>query len=198
MLVQFVLVVFAMCAVLSLIVDAGYARITQGQMQIAADTAALEGIRKRDVGVLNPATGQTVDDPFASDCIRRASANRLVHWVFDDDMNAANGDVDYQFGAGPIIDLTDGATSLHALQTSSVPDTHVYKPDLQMNQQGNAVHGDMVRGLFPYTADPAPSEDLNYARNDFTPNATVPQPPGALQGGCPLPDDPSPDPWPLP
>jgi len=213
-LAQFVLIVFAMFAVLSLVIDMGYARLTQAQMQNAADTAALEGMRKRDVGVLDPATGQTVDDPFASDCLRRAAANRLVHWVFDDDFNLTNGDPDYQFGAGPIIDVTDGVTNLHGLALLSVSDSPVYKPDLQLNQQ-NQVYGDMVSGRFCYNPDPAASEnslyaledltvctepqraDGPYARNDFNPSPTVPQPPADLPG-CPPPDEPPPDPWPLP
>ena len=53
MLVQIALMVFAFCGLLALVVDVGYARLTQGQMQTAADTAALEGLRKRDVGVRN-------------------------------------------------------------------------------------------------------------------------------------------------
>ena len=48
MLTQFALIVFALCAVLSLIIDVGYARMTQSQMQNAADVAALEGVRSRD------------------------------------------------------------------------------------------------------------------------------------------------------
>src|SRR5438874_1198782 len=152
MLAQVALMVFALFAVLSLVIDVGYARLTQAQMQNAADAGAIEGLRKRDVGVLNPAIGQTVDDPFASDCLRRTAASRVVHWVFDDDFDVANGDTDYQFGAGPILDLTGGVTSLHAGDTISVPDSHVYKPDLQFNQQ-NAVTGDMVSGRFCYSAD---------------------------------------------
>src|SRR5262249_56693693 len=64
----------------------------------------------------------------------------LVQRVFDDDLDPGDGDPDYQFGAGPIIDLTDGVTNLHALQTMSVPDVHVYKPDLQVNA-GNVSSG---------------------------------------------------------
>ena len=213
MLVQVALIVFAMSALLSLVIDVGYLRVTQGQMQTAADAAALEGIRKRDSGVLNRTTGQTVNDAYASDCLRRAAANRAVHWVFDDDFDVANGDPVHQFGAGPIIDLTEGATSLHGLQTISVPDAHVYKPDLQLNQQ-NQVYGDMVSGRFCYSADPVRSEDASYeaqdivctepqhgsgsyARNDFNPNLTAPQPPPGL-AECPAPDEAPPDPWPLP
>ena len=214
MLAQFVLIVFALFAVLSLVIDVGYARLTQAQMQNAADTAALEGMRKRDISVLDPATGLMVDDAFASDCLRRTAANHLVRWVFDDDLDWTNGDPDHHFGAGPVIGLTGGVTNLHALETMSVSDSPVYKPDLQLNQQ-NQVHGDMVSGRFCYNGDPAPSEDSAYAlgdtivctepqrgsgpyaRNDFNPNLDAPQPPDGLTA-CPPPDEPPPDPWPLP
>ena len=179
-------------------------------MQNAADAAALEGLRKRDVGLRTPA-GQFVNDPFASDCLRRAAANRMVRRTFDDDFEPANGDP-YQFGAGPIVGLTDGATTLHAGQTISVPEPRVYKPDPQLNQQ-NQVYGDMVSGRFCYTADPVPSEGGQYevqdivcteeqrgsgiyARNDFNPSLTVPTPPAALSE-CPAPDDEVPTPWPV-
>jgi hypothetical protein len=210
-LVQVALIVFALCGLLSLVVDVGAVRLTQGQMQNAADAAALEGLRRRDVGIRTPA-GQFVNDPFASDCLRRAAANRMVRRTFDDDLDPSNGDPAYQFGAGPIIGLTDGATTLHAGQTISVPEPRVYKPDPQLNQQ-NQVHGDMVSGRFCYTADPVPSEggqyevqDLvcteeqrgsgTYARNDFNPSLTAPTPPPALSE-CPAPDDAVPVPWPV-
>jgi hypothetical protein len=208
-LVQVALIAFALSGLLALAVDIGFARLTQNQMQNAADSAALEGLRKRDA-VRNPVNGTPV--AFASDCTRRAAANRIVHWTFDDDFDAASGDVDYQFGAGPLLDVTEGVTSAHALQTVSVPDPHVYKPDLQLNQQ-NQVYGDMVSGRFCYTSDPFPSEggayevqDIvctepqrgtgAYSRNDFNPNLTVPTGPAALSE-CPAPDETPPTPLPL-
>ena len=209
MLVQVALIAFALSGLLALAVDIGFARLTQNQMQNAADSAALEGLRKRDA-VRNPVNGTPV--AFASDCTRRAAANRIVHWTFDDDFDAASGDVDYQFGAGALLDVTEGVTSAHALQTVSVPDPHVYKPDLQLNQQ-NQVYGDMVSGRFCYTSDPFPSEggayevqDIvctepqrgtgAYSRNDFNPNLTVPTGPAALSE-CPAPDETPPTPLPL-
>ena len=212
MLVQIALIVFALVGLLSLVVDIGYARLTQGQMQSAADAAALEGLRQRDVGVRNLVTGVTVNDPFASDCLRRAAANRIVRRTFDDNFDPIDGDPGYQFGAGPVIDRTEGVTSVHALQTISVPEAHVYKPDPQLNQQ-NQVYGDMVSGRFCYTSDPVPSEggtyelqDIvcdepqrgtgTYSRNDFNPNLTSPGAPAAL-AECPAPDDVPPTPWPL-
>src|SRR6185436_12937255 len=105
-----------------------------------------------------------------------------------------------------------GVTSMHALQTMSVPETHSYKPDPQLNQR-NEVYGDMVSGRFCYTSDPVPSEGGTYelidvvctepqrgtgiyARNDFNPNLTSPGPPAALPE-CPAPDDAVPTPWPV-
>ena len=214
MLVQFALMVFALMAMVALVIDVGLMRVTQSQMQTAADAAALEGIRLHDVGVPSTAPGAaTVNDAYGSDCQRRASANRLVRWTFDDDFDPLNGDA-YQFGAGPIIDLTGDTTNLHALQTASVRDgAPVYKPDLQMNQR-NQVHGDMVSGRFCYNADPSASEGPQhefgatvvctepqhgsgvYARNDFNPNLSPPSPPAALPA-CPEPDEPAPNPWPV-
>ena len=152
MLAQIALVVFAMCGMLAIIVDVGYARLSQGQMQSAADTAALEALRKSSLG----------------ETARRTSANRLVQLTFDDDLDPTNGDPEYQFGAGPVMAVGDGVGNLHAMQTVTLPDPPVYKPDLQLNQQ-NAVHGDMVSGRFCYRDDPGPSEDASFAE----PNATV-------------------------
>jgi putative Flp pilus-assembly TadE/G-like protein len=207
-LVQVALIAFALSGFLALAVDIGFARLSQNQMQNAADSAALEGLRKRDA-VRNPVNGNPI--AFASDCARRAAANRIAHWTFDDDFDPASGDVDYQFGAGPVLDVTEGVTSVHALQTISVPDPHVYKPDLQLNQQ-NQVYGDMVSGRFCYTSDPFPSEGGTYelqdivctepqhgsgaySRNDFNPNLTVPTGPAALSE-CPAPDEAAPTPFP--
>src|SRR5262245_492546 len=120
---------------MSLAIDIGLVRLTQAEMQTAADAAALEGLRYRDVGVIDAVTGDGVIDPFAADCLRRAAAHRIVRAVFDDDLDPSAEDPAYAFGAGPIIDLTDGATTLHAHQTMSVPTPRVYEPNLQLNQQ---------------------------------------------------------------
>ncbi len=203
MLAQFALLAFAFFAVLSVVIDIGWARVTQAQMQNAADTAALEGLRSRDA---------VAGNAYASDCVRRANANRVVRRVFDDDLDPTNGDVDYQFGAGPVMAHDGGVTNLHALEMISVPAEHVYKPFPQLNQR-NLVHGDMVSGRFCYGADPGLPEglayadpastvctepqrgELGYARNDFNPNATSPQPPASLPT-CPGADDEAPSPWP--
>jgi hypothetical protein len=208
MLTQVVLIVFAMFGVLALVIDIGYARVTRAQMQQAADVAALEGLRNRDVGVINPATGVGAANAFASDCLRRIAAHRAVHWVFDDNFDPTDGDP-YQFGAGPRVELSEGVTNLHALQTMSVPDVPVYKPDLQLNQL-NDVHGDMVSGRFCYTVEPGTLEGADYAetlvceepqrgsgaysRVDFNPSPTTPIATAAAE--CPLPDEELPTTWP--
>jgi hypothetical protein len=168
-LIQVAMIAFALCAMLSMIVDIGYARISQAQMQNAVDTAAIEGMRKRDAG---------------NEASRRAAAGNFVSYTFDDDFDTTDID-DYNFGAGPIIDLTDGITTLHGAQVATVPDLHVYKPTLQANLDNESA-GDMVSGRFCYNADPAPAEgsiyanddtvcgqaqlaDGSYARNDFNP-----------------------------
>ena len=209
MLVQVALIIFALFGLLSLVVDVGFMRLTQAQLQNAADSAAVEGLRRRDVTVQN-AAGQAVRDPYASDCLRRAAAGRMVRRTFDDDFNAANGD-DLQFGGGPVIGLSEGVTSLHALQTIAAPVAHSYKPELQFNQ-GNVGYGDMVSGRFCYTEDPKAAEGADalaqelvcteeqrgvgaYARTDFNPNGTSPEPPTAISE-CPGLDEELPDPWP--
>lgn len=212
MLAQIALIAFALLALMAVVVDMGLVRITQAQMQTAADSAALEGVRHRDVSVQVTGSAQPAADAFASDCLRRAAARRVVRSMFDADLDPATADPDDTFGAGPIIDLTEGATSLHAYSTISVPDVHVYKPALQLNQP-NAVDGDMVSGRFCYSDDPARSEDAGYAvagmvictepqrgfgryaRNDFNPSANSPQGPAEMPA-CPPADDPPPASWP--
>lgn len=212
MLAQIGLAAFALLALMALAVDIGLVRVTQAQMQSAADSAALEGVRHRDVTVIDAATAQPIANAFAADCLRRAAARRVVRATFDDDLDPESEDPEYAFGAGPIIDLSEGATSLHAYADMSVPEARVYKPAPQLNQP-NAVDGDMVSGEFCYSDDPARSEDAGYAlpgmlvctdaqrafgryaRNDFNPSENPPLPSGEM-GGCPPADDEAPATWP--
>ena len=94
MLAQFALIVFAMLAVLTLVVDLGLVTLTRVQMQNVADAAALEGVRFRN----------TREDGYASDCVRRIAARDLVRMTFDDDGDIDAGDA-RQFGAGPVWDF---------------------------------------------------------------------------------------------
>ncbi|MEZ6090005.1 MAG: Tad domain-containing protein [Pirellulaceae bacterium] len=43
------MLLFGLFAMAALVIDLGFARLTQRQMQVAADSAALEGLRYRDV-----------------------------------------------------------------------------------------------------------------------------------------------------
>jgi hypothetical protein len=101
----------------------------------------------------------------ASDSIRRCAAHDVVGWSFADT-------AEQQFGAGPLFafDPDPGEGDLNALQTISVPDPHVYDPDLQLNG-GNEVHGDLVSGFFD-PSQPA-IENSDYTRFDFTPGAAM-------------------------
>lgn len=192
MLVQVALIAFALLAMLGLVIDTGLLHVTQGQMQTAADGAALEGIRNRDVLQQGGGGGLPVPNAFANDCLRRTVATRLAAAHFDDTLYAADGEPGARFGAGPVITRTAGMTTLHAGQTIAAADP--YDPRLQLNQQ-NAVYGDMVSGRFTYTPEPTPSEDSDYTRTDFVPATAVPVAPPTLPD-CPNPDDPLPAAWP--
>ncbi len=161
MLILFALIVFALLALAALVIDLGFVRLTQQEMQTGTDAAALEGLRWRDAPT--PAswglTGNTDQD-------RRQLAGQLNALEYDADYNLAT--TDGQYGAGPVISFTGGVTEANALQ--SVTGTSVYKPDLQSNAQDNAQGGDMVAGTYTPPQPPQPpTEAQDYTRNDFTP-----------------------------
>jgi Putative Flp pilus-assembly TadE/G-like len=204
MLVQLALIVFGLFGILAAIVDMGFVRLTQVQMQNAADTAAVEGLSRRDaVSMVDPMTGQPQIDGFASDCMRRLAAHDFVRWTFDDDLNPDNGDP-RSFGAGPNIKFTDGTGDLSAYQFMSVPAEDeggpAYKPFLQLNQSTNDVSGDMVSGAFDGFAAPANSmpglyePDSTYARTDYLVGMSVGSGSSDVTE-CPK-DIKSTDPWP--
>lgn len=203
MLIQLALIVFALFGILAAIVDMGYVRLTQVQMQVAADSAAMEGLRARD----SKPDGVGGIDGFASDCARRVAARDFVQWTFDDDFDLS-GDA-RAFGAGPNIKFTDGVDNLSAYQFMSVPAQddpdpafrggRTYKPYLQLNQSANAAYGDMVSGSFnpdagaidpggqplpgfyEYGTDALPDHQ-EYDRTDFAAGAPVPDP--MMTGDC--------------
>ncbi|HEV7998693.1 MAG TPA: Tad domain-containing protein [Planctomycetaceae bacterium] len=184
MLVFFAFIVFVAMAFAGLVVDLGMARLTQMQMQTAADGAALEGLRFRDdlpavwrpEGTTPPhlpqALFQSVGpqpnsryDPTNPawqkwiDGARRFAAIEIVAVTFDDDLNPANGDKQ-QFGAGPIASVTDtvGDPSLQAGGMITLPQTGppVYKPTLEANAT-NAANGDLVAGAYGWNQSYDPS-----------------------------------------
>lgn len=131
------MLMFAFFGLAALVIDLGMVRLTRMQLQSAADSAALEGLRFRDqipAGWWNQTlpSGLTVQEaaqsaigrPLASDptqlsaadrdAIRRWAASYMVSNIFDDDMNPSDVDssgdsgTPGNWGAGPVLGLSGG------------------------------------------------------------------------------------------
>lgn len=155
----YVMVLFAMmiCGIMAmaaLVIDIGFARLAQRQMQSAADSAAIEGLRFRDT---LPPMAQTQDLEME----RRVRASQQVSQVFDDNLLADSSDP-FNYGAGPIIRFDDrGDDGVYANEfiysednpstndpeIGSLPKVPVYKPKLAINLADDS-RGDMVAGNF--------------------------------------------------
>src|SRR5437660_12802944 len=83
-LVLFVLLVFGLLALAGLTIDLGLALAARRQMQTAADSAALKGLRFRDQ--LPPGTPAGTDPNQA----RREAAQRMLAWAFDDNFDTSS------------------------------------------------------------------------------------------------------------
>lgn len=176
-LVFFAMFLFGFMALAALVIDIGFARLTQRQMQTAVDAAALEGLRFRDLDEVPDwlsnemlEAGVDPEDAENPDYARRWLASRIVAWTFDDNLDPSDGD-EIGFGAGPVVDLgtpIPGAEDLNAGQLILPLDTRFYKPVLQLNLLENERHGDMVAGR--YTAGRGHHEYPNYERDDFEPD----------------------------
>ena len=184
-LVFFAMMLFGIMAMAALVIDVGFARLTQRQMQTAVDAAALEGLRFRDeipISLINTygteleAACGTINagDPSWRDCARRWFASNQVSSMFDDDLNATPGDL-RSFGAGPIVNLIDPVTGpvgdpdINASQLLSIPATPVFKPSLELNAANNVSQGDMVAGSFePNPSFDPPNGDTNPAINEYS------------------------------
>jgi hypothetical protein len=187
------MLMFAFFGLAALVADLGMTRLTQLQMQSAADSAALEGLRFRDeipaawwaqyASQVEAAVGQSLDPTNAldRDLIRRWAASYMVANIFDDDMNPSDvdtsGDLGQSgnWGAGPVLQLSGGYgadPSLAASQLLQVPapGQRAYKPSLQMNAV-NEQYGDMVSGAYGLNSGYAGTypyfEDSQYNRADF-------------------------------
>ncbi len=171
-LVLFVMIFFGLMGLAALLIDLGFARLAQRQMQTAADSAALEGLRWRDY--VDPA-GQP------SDQYRRQQASNVVAGLFTDYVDSG-GTV--QYGAGPVVSFSGGVgpADLAAAQTTTLGVPPVYQPAtrgtarLEMNYPDNETNGDMSsRHLLPQrraTARPSwRMRTQNYNRRDFTPSS---------------------------
>lgn len=163
MIVIFAMLLSGLLALGGLVLDMGLVILTQGQMQVGADPAALEGLRVRDAVDMN--------GELLGEASRRQVASTVASLVYDDDLDpAAAPTLQLQLGAGPELELSDGITDLNASQLITLPDQRTYVPVLQPNLD-NLAHGDMVAGTFAPTEPAAPGhEDAGYARNDFTPS----------------------------
>ena len=208
-LVLFAMLIFALMAMAALAVDMGLLIDTQRQMQSAADSAALEGLRWRDdttaSSLLNPS-----QPTYTQDQVRRQLASDLATRIFDyrlrsdgDHTNPPLSDNSYdpmQVGAGPVLLYSGGTTQAYALQLVQVPAQpfdHVYKPSafssasasltfqpLQLNSSSNLQNGDLVAGTFgtnpSYSSSNTANEDKLYNRRDFVPTPSGGTPATAL------------------
>ncbi len=192
-LVLFVTMFLGLMALAALVIDLGFARLAQRQMQSAVDSAALEGLRWRDVQqstelppawLANPdfqlQTGVVLStgslSAQQSDSVRRWAAGNRVANVFTD---LSGGTV--QYGAGPVVNFSGGNTELAAAQNITWPPPPPYSPTradgtpgLEMNYPYNAQNGDMVSGTYSlsgsYSTTVSADEDAYYNRRDFTPS----------------------------
>lgn len=154
--VQFALLAFGFFAIAAAVIDMRLAMHAQQQMQVAADTAAVEALRQRDA-------------PGAPAVLRDA-ARTAVEFTFDDDLDPTNGDT-LNCGAGPIVRLTGGRPESNALAQVSIAAEKVYDPVLQFNDV-NKKHGDIVTGKY-VTGTARAIESSDYSRNDFLPAAVA-------------------------
>lgn len=141
MLLQTILLMFGLLALAAAVVDLGFARVAQVQMQAGVDTAALEVLRSRD------SSGSGANRHNA----------RLYAWnTYVDPANQR------LVGAGADLTLTGGEPGRNGMQTISVGADPVYRPCLALNLS-NAPNGDVVTGK----VKPAGTRPMDYA-DDFT------------------------------
>ncbi len=148
-LVVMILLIIALVGVLALTLDFGFVLMSRRSMQVAVDTAALEGARN-------------VGDEG------REHARRVTRNVFDDDLDPTANNT--TLGAGPDQSLVQrdaqdraqfGTGTGDALTN---PANFIFRPDPQLNET-NEQHGDLVRGTYDETRDQI--ESNSYARDDF-------------------------------
>jgi len=193
-----VMLLFGIFAFAALVIDLGFARFAQRQMQTAVDEAALEGLRWRDVQLweqlpqtwlANPdfqaqvGVGANPTDPITPqqrDAVRRWAASQSVGQLFDDNLNAGDdgpgtGDPGGIYGAGPVVQIQSNSngSGLPTSQLILAPTTPVYKP----------VRSDGTPGVELNAAANVQSGDL--VAGSYGPNASYP----AASGGSADPAD---------
>ncbi|MGO9111850.1 MAG: pilus assembly protein TadG-related protein [Thermoguttaceae bacterium] len=155
-LVLFVMLFLGLLGLAALVIDMGFARLTQCQMQTAVDSAALEGLRRQNVQTWQdlptawladpnfqsqvgpPGTGSL--SPQQIDKVRRWAASQVIAdgpvgngssaqpSMFADNVETSGGTL--QYGAGPVVNFSGGIgpTNLTAAQNMTVPNSPVYQP----------------------------------------------------------------------
>ncbi len=157
---MFAMMLFALMGLAALVIDMGFARLAQREMQTAVDSSALEGLR-----------WQT-----ASPSDAREQASQMVANQFTGYVDSSGGTV--QYGAGPVVNFSGGVgpAELAAGQNMSPGSPSVYQPvapstgtpGLELNTS-NETEGDMVTGT--YNPGQPSAEADNYTRADFTPSS---------------------------
>lgn len=196
-----VVMLFAIFAMATIVIDFGFIRLTQRQMLAATDAAAMEGLRWRDVqtwdavpnawknnssfqqtvGISNPADMVgTITSTAQQDAIRRWAATNIVSQMMATTASDSADPVNYGFG--PELQTTPtNAGGGFAGPLVAPAATPVYQPQLQTNS-GNATNGDVVSGY--YGPVQTGVEQSDYTRNDFSPSpssaAGATQPPSFL------------------
>lgn len=172
-LILFAMLVFVFLAIAGLVIDMGVAHLTQAQMQVAVDSAAIEGCRWRNFD----------ESPGFSNLEKRRNAVDIVRLTFDDDLNPTRGgyapeggtmsdgdDKDaYAFAAGPGVRVYGGTGDAQASATigeqSEADLERIDDPWLALNTGQNREWGDLVSGK--YLPDRSHVEPASYAREDF-------------------------------
>jgi hypothetical protein len=197
-LVLFVMLFFGLMGLAALVIDMGFARLAQREMQTAVDSAALEGLRWRDVqqsenlppawlaspdfqqqtGV-SPGTGTLSSQQ--RDAVRRWATSNMVANVFADYVDSG-GTV--QNGAGPVVNFSGGVPGAPAEwaagQTITWPPPPPYQPARSSGTAGlelnlsNGTEGDMSSGTYGlnpgYDPTQLADEDTSYDRRNFMPS----------------------------
>src|SRR5438445_798086 len=135
LLVWFALMAFVIMSLAALTIDLGLVRVTQLTMQSAAESAALEAMRERDLYITDP---ELVDGNFArtSSSILQAKNDQQRRQRVANRIQLALADV----GAGPTFGVTHGYAGGFA---NGLPG--VYQPQLQLNLE-DSPEGDLVAG----------------------------------------------------
>lgn len=175
------LLFFGFFGIAAVVIDMGLVRVTQRQMQSAADTAALEGLRSRDQNLafcemngLNPQQCDTLglDEKQCNDLGLSEEQCESFRLTNRRTIAAAMAQAASLNGAGPDVKLSGGlGDPFNSSQLIEPSNFGPYTPtpvDLQTNA-ANRPHGDMVSGV--YCPDPAGcdhSEAPDYTRADLS------------------------------